>query len=383
MQRGLRRSWRTCVSVCIVMAAACGGDKSPAGPTPPSQTTLTAPTASAPAEGAQTGTLRPTLTVTNGTSSGARTYEFQISDRSDFAATSTVSAYYPVNVTRANVAEGSGSTSLTLDVDLQPATRFYWRARLSSGGTTSSWTATRTFLSQIVGYTKPGEIYDPLVNGETVAEFRWKRTSFVAGRGLLVDDSDSYARYRLITPISNGEFSLDIEGISDHPVSENPDTAKLKILSMCDCLGALYQSDWLMNVQYRGLNGNPDNAVSFKMLLGEDEDDHKLEPDLNKRRESVRHFNPSNTYYWKVTWNNFIQVLVQDGGTSPTGIGGTTVYDYGQTSKFFYSPPLMWAYLGVNDSGSETGSWPHVIYRNVWIGDKPRPTSIGSAFRPQ
>jgi hypothetical protein len=369
--------------VCLFLAgAACGGDKTPAAPTTPTTPTLTAPSGNAPAEATQLTTLRPTLTVTNGTSSGSRTYEFQISDRNDFSA-SVGSAYFPVTYTRTGVVEGGGTTSMTTDVDLQPATRFFWRARFVDGTTTSAWSGTRTFLTQVVGYTRPGEIYDPLVNGETVAEARVKRTSFVPGKGLLIEDSDSYARYRLLQPISNGEFSLDVEGLSDSPISENPDTAKLKVLSMCDCLTSIYQSKWLMDVQYRGLNGNPNNAISFKMLLGEDEDDHKLEPDLAKRIESVRHLNPSSTYYWNVTWGNFIRVVVQDGGTSASGIGGATIYDYGQTSRFTYSPPVQWAYLGVNDSGSESGSWPHTIYRNVWIGNKPRPTSLGSALRPQ
>jgi hypothetical protein len=371
--------------VSLAAAGACGGDsKSPSTPTPPVSTALTAPTASAPAEAVQLTTLRPTLTVTNGTSAGTRTYEFQISDRNDFTSGSTVSSYYPVNLTKGGVAEASGTTSMTVDTDLQPATRFFWRARIADGGTTSAWSTSRSFKTQIIGYNRPGELFDPLVNGETVAELRAKRTSFVPGRGLRIEDSDSYVRYHLLQTISNGEFSLDIEGLSDLPVSENPDTAKLKILSMCDCTFSLYQSKWLMDVQYRGLNGNPSNSIAFKMLFGEDEDDHKLEPDLATRLASVRHLNPANTYYWQATWGHFVHVLVQDGGPSSgssTGAGGVTVYDLGQNTIYTYNPPVHYAYLGVNDSGSETGSWPNTIYRNVWIGNKPRPTSLGSALR--
>jgi hypothetical protein len=36
----------------------------------------------------------------------------------------------------------------------------------------------------------------------------------------------------------------------------------------------------------------------------------------------------------------------------------------------------------VNNSGSETGSWPMATYRNVWIANKARPASLGSAMVP-
>jgi hypothetical protein len=216
-----------------------------------------------------------------------------------------------------------------------------------------------------------------------VAEARVKRTTFIAGRGLRIEDSDSYVRYGLKQTITNGEFSVDVEGLSDHPVSENPDTGKLKILSMCDRTTDINFSDWLLNVQYRGLNGNPDNAISFKALFGEDEDDHKLEPDLGTRIASVRHLSPASTYLWKATWGNFFHLNVYDGGSSMTGVGGTPIYDYGKTTIYTYAPPSHYAYLGTNNSGSESGSWPVATYRNVWIANKPRPASLGTAMLPR
>jgi hypothetical protein len=47
-----------------------------------------------------------------------------------------------------------------------------------------------------------------------------------------------------------------------------------------------------------------------------------------------------------------------------------------------YAPSPMYAYLGINESGAETGSFPNAIYRNLWIGDKPRPRALGSALAP-
>jgi hypothetical protein len=143
----------------------------------------------------------------------------------------------------------------------------------------------------------------------------------------------------------------------------------------------------MMNTQYRGFNGNPDHAISFKMLFGTDDDDHKLEPDKGTREAGVRSLSAANTYYWKATWGGGFHLTVQDGGIggvngSGSGNGGNTVYDYGQSTVYVYNPPSAFAYLGTNNAGSETGSWPGAIYRNVWIADKARPASLGSAITP-
>src|SRR4029077_3738273 len=127
--------------------------------------------------------------------------------------------------------------------------------------------------------------------------------------------------YGLKQTITDGEFSVDVEGLTAAPVSENPDTAKLKVFSMSDRTTDPAFSDYLMNVQYRGFNGNPPNAISFKMLFGEDDDFHKLEPDLGTRIASVRHLNRASTYHWKITWGGGLRVTVLDGGTG--GVNGS------------------------------------------------------------
>ena len=93
-------------------AIACGSGSSPTrqvpvGPTAPSAgpsgsgsvpVTLTAPLPISPVNGDQLATLRPTLTVQNGTSSsqsGTRTYEFQVSDRTDFSLGASLSHVVP------------------------------------------------------------------------------------------------------------------------------------------------------------------------------------------------------------------------------------------------------------------------------------------------
>ena len=365
-----------CVVAACFAAAGCGSKSADPGPTTPtpSNPSLTAPAPESPVNEVQLNTLRPTLTVTNGTSTqaGTRTYEFQISDRSDFAAIAAPGATtFAVVATRTGIPEGSdGKTSYTPDQDLQPTTRFYWRARVAQGTTTSDWSATRSFNSKLVGYNRPGELYDPLIHGETIGT-RIGSTTFVEGKGIRINDINSYVRYQLPQTISNGEFSVEVEGL--HP---NGPGGKLRVFSMMDGTGNLFNSKFLFNVQYRGVPGNPDNAFSFKAVFGDE--DFKLEPDLARRIASIRFLDPSRTYYWKATWGAGIHLLVQE-----DRIGGNTIYDYGVTSPGgAYNPAPHYAYLGANNGpfGEEDGSWPGVTYRNLWIGSRPRPASLGSAL---
>jgi len=47
-----------------------------------------------------------------------------------------------------------------------------------------------------------------------------------------------------------------------------------------------------------------------------------------------------------------------------------------------YAPPRHFAYLGSNNGQGdlEPGTLPGATYRNVWIGNRPRPESLGSAL---
>ena len=66
------------------------------------------------------------------------------------------------------------------------------------------------------------------------------------------------------------------------------------------------------------------------------------------------------------------------------GINGNTLYDYGMPSpRGTYAPNPHYAYLGapVGRSGTESASIAGTIYRNVWLANRPRPESLGSALR--
>ncbi len=372
----------TAALTAAALLAACGSKSSPTSATP---TTLTAPTADSPADGAAATTYRPTFTVKNSTATvaGDRKYEFVVSDSTSFSSTTATTGAFIVS-SHATVSEGNGgvggSTSFTPDVDLQPATKLYWRARLVVNGQASDWTTTRSITTPITGYNRPGELYDPLVYGNTIGS-PFGSTTFGSGRGVTLNDGNSYVRYQLAQTLTAGEFSLEADGFHN-----NGPGAKLKVFSMSDGTGDLFTSAYLFNVQYRGLSGNPDNCISFKALFGDPL--FKLEPDIGTRASSVQALDPNQTYFWKATWDTAgVGVSILAGG-----IGGSPIYnvrlnlvDLGLgslTTGRIYNPSPHFAYLGANNGPykEEDGSWPGVTYRNVWVGSHPRPASLGSAF---
>jgi hypothetical protein len=353
---------------------ACGSTSTT--PTAPVGATLTAPSASAPADNAQLTTLRPTLVVNNGSSSvsGTRTYEFQISDKSDFSSTVSTGAY-PVLARQTGITEGGSTTSFTPDFDLQPATQLFWRARIVQSGNASSWSATRSFNTAIVGYNRNGELFDPLVNGTTIGTLVGSGT-FLGAQGLKLNNGLAYVRYLLATPLSAGEYSMEIAGLH-----ANGPGAKLKLFSMHDSTASNYNSPWLFTVQYRGVGGNPDNCISFKMRLSDPA--FQLEADANDRTRNIYSLNPANYYFFKAMWNNGFRMQIFN------TLGGPKFYDleYASTDYFDnrlirYQPSPHYAYLGSNDEreGPENGTYPGEIVRNVYIGVNPRPASLGSAL---
>lgn len=375
------RITRVILAVAVLAgASACSDNSNPSSPsnsTPSTPPTLTKPTPDSPADGTQLDTKRPTLTVNNGTSNQtatAKTYEFQISDNSSFAATASFNAWFAVTVTATSVAEGtSGKTSYTPTQDLQPTTKYYWRARLVQGSTNSEWSDVRSFKTKLEGYNRPGELYDPLIFGETVGE-RVGQTTFIAGKGIRVDNNSSLVRYLLPQTVTTGEFSMDVEGLYANAPGD-----KGKVFSMQEGTTNFTDNKYRVDIQYRGSSGFPPNAITFRALYGSATDlSVRYEPDTTTRFNSVYLLNAATKYYWKATWGSEFRVIVKEGG-----INGSTFYNVGVPStKGTYSPNPQYAYLGapVATSGSESASIAGAVYSNVWLSRNPRPASLGSAL---
>jgi len=367
------------------LVVACGGSKTSTPTTPtPVDATLTAPKLESPAASEQLDTLRPMLTVQNAMSdqpSGTRTYEFQISDSTSFTAATTQSVVgFNATVDKTGVAEGSGGkTSFTVETDLQPTTMFYWRARAIQGMTNGPWSDTFQFKSKLIGFNRAGELYDPLIHGETVGAIVGS-ASFVPGKGIRLNNGQSYVSYLLASTVTSGEFSMDVECLDANGPGD-----KAKVFGMQEGQTDFITNRYRVDIQYRGVQGFPPNAITFRAVYGDGDDlGKRYEPDTNTRMRSVYNLNPSATYYWRAIWGSEFRVTVKDGGVSPTAINGGTIYDIGMPSlKGTYSPSTHYAYLGapVGRSGGESASIGGTIYRNVYLGRQPRPASLGSALR--
>jgi hypothetical protein len=365
------------------LAAACGGSKStPTTPTP-TTATLTAPKLEAPAANEQLDTLRPTFTVVNATAdvTGARTYEFQISDNTGFTnATTSYITGFAATVGKTGVAEGTGGkTSWTPDTDLQPTTAFYWRARAVQGTSTGPWSEAGKFKSKLVGFIRAGELYDPLIHGETVGTIVGSAT-FIPGKGIQLNQGAGfvgYVKYVLPQTISSGEFSMDVEGLRANGPG---DKAKVFGMQQGPDDSDFVTNKYRVDIQYRGINGVPPNCIQFRVLYGSATDTSvRYEPDTAKRNASVFLLDPSTTYYWQATWGSVFRLVTLQGGMT-----GSTLYDYSiPTPRGSYQPNPHYAYLGAPParSGPEAASIPGAIYRNVWLGNRPRPASLGSALQ--
>jgi hypothetical protein len=367
-----------CAAICLAAGACGGGNKNSATGPSAVPATVTAPKLDSPSENQQTDSLRPTLTVVNATSDkpGTRVYEFQIADSNSFTnATTSYVTGFAATVGKTGVPEDpGGKTSWTPDQDLQPTTAFYWRARAVQGTSTGPWSETGRFKSRLVGFNRPGELYDPLIHGETVGEIIGS-VSFIPGKGALLNDGRSYVRYLLPQTITNGEFSMDVEGLRANGPGD-----KAKVFGMQEGTGDFITNRYRVDIQYRGVNGVPPNAITFRALYGSSTDTSvRYEPPTATRFASVYSLDPGTTYHWVATWGSEFRVIVQSGG-----LGGSALYNVGLPSpRGVYAPNPQYAYLGapVGRSGAEAASIPGSIYRNVWIGNHPRPDSLGSALQ--
>ena len=255
------KQWISCAGAFVLLTAgACGGSSTPSSPTPVAAANVTAPVLDSPAKDEQLDTLRPVLTVRNSTAdvTGVRTYEFQVADNTSFTAANTSNvAGFAATVSKAGVAEGtSGKTAFSPDADLQPTTLFYWRARATQGTATSAWSETGTFRSKLVGFLRAGELYDPLIHEETVGE-RVGSTTFIKGRGIQLNDGQSYVKYLLPQTISNGEFSMDVEGLRANGPGD-----KAKVFGMQEGQTDFVTNRYRVDIQYRGLTGVPPTRSS-------------------------------------------------------------------------------------------------------------------------
>jgi hypothetical protein len=244
--------------------------------------------------------------------------------------------------------------------------RHTWRARAEREGAFGPWSATASFVSAEGGYIRGNEVFDPLYNGATVGEAVGP-TTFLPEKGIRLEANTAYVRYRIPQTITSGEFSMEVEGLR-----ANAPGNKSKVFGMSTDSGDFITDPYRVDIQYRGCCATPPNAITFRALYGSAHDlDVRYEPPTAVRFASVHILDPSTTYYWKWTWGSEVRLIVNRGG-----INGPTIYNYGVPApNGTYSPSPHYAYLGTPSgrSGPESATIAGTIYRNVWIGARPRP----------
>jgi hypothetical protein len=245
--------------------------------------------------------------------------------------------------------------------------RHTWRLRAEFQGRVSPWSETGSFLSFEGGYVRGDEVYDPLYTGETVGQIV-NDTTFLGDQGLRLNTNISYVRYAIPTTITAGEFSVEVMGLQANTPGD-----KSKVIGMSSDTDDFITDPYRFDVQYRGTNGSPPNAITFRMLWGSADDPNlRYEPDTNTRFNSIYLLDPNTVYFFKATWGGGeVRVVVREGG-----MNGRNIYEVAVPARLgIYNPSPHLAYLGTppGRSGAESATVPGTIFRKVWISSRPRP----------
>ena len=363
-----RKIWLASSLCALALAVACA--RQSGTPSSPSSskggglgaaadgTTLkgTAPTAMAPLNGAKLQPAsQPTLVVGNsalyfGTNSSVQ-YRFQV-----FNAGGARVYESPL------VNQGNGTTSHTVTATLDADQTYSWWARAELADTYSGWSARNnaTFVAPAnSGYITGNELYDPLINGQTVGELHGP-VQFIPGLGIKLLSQEGYVSYELPIPLNEGEFSVIVTNLA-----ANTKGGKTKLFAMGDGYSDIVTNEYRMTVEKRG---DPPGVVAWRFIARDDQVDTE-----GAEREDFN-FLASQTYFWEASWRaNFFNLRILEGG----GPGaGRRVYEKGKPWEGRgYEPKHHVLYLGapVGRSGADGASVNDVIIRQVWVSSRPRP----------
>jgi hypothetical protein len=247
--------------------------------------------------------------------------------------------------------------------------RHTWRVRAELADTFGPWSAVASFISSEGGYIRGNEVFDPLYNGVTVGEIHGPVT-FLPNQGIKLETNQSFVKYTIPVTITAGEFSMEVMGLRPNNSGD-----KSKVFAMASGAPDFITDPYRADIQYRGTGGVPPNSITYRVLFGSATDlDVRYEPTTTQRLSAVYNLDPNATYYWKFTWGNGkVRLTVQNGRAKDNG---QVFYDVARNAtNGAYNPQPHIAYIGAptGRSGAEAASIPGSIFRNVWIGARPRP----------
>lgn len=363
-----------CLATCALSLVACGKDaQQSASPTAASATTsaadtprsatikASAPVPTSPPNGQKVDTQGSTdvvLTVKNAVATNnvgmPVGYRFQV-----FTSGGAL-------VEEASVDAGSGQTSYVIKAQLEGDQTYTWWARAETTGAaqTTEWSSRWSFIApQLAGFLNSDGLYDPLINGQTVGKIVGP-TLWHPGLGIELLSLDSYVQYDLPRTISQGEFSYLASN-----VRTGSEGGKTKLLAMQQGYDDITTNDRRLTFEKRG-----DGTVAWRLITYDDQID-TIGPErigMDFRPTSRDH-----TWFFEVSWRNnqFIPIIREHSATGPVR------YRFQKSWKGReYDPTPHVAYLGgpSGRAGSDSGSVPNIIIRQVWLSDKPRPESIAN-----
>ena len=340
----------------LALGVACSST-SPIVPTPPpAAVTLAAPVPVSPRGGVEIAGVRPKLTVTNSVATGdpgTVTYRFEISSSNTFPADSRT-------LTINNVAQGPATTSADVVSDLIPATIYYWRAQATNGTVTSSFSATESLKTEVRGYRNGQILFDPLTNGQTIADER-HGGQFVLGpnggwRSTSGFDSLDYN----IPPCPNCQVEFDATNFNSTTPGQThiePKWVSMGSAENFNDFNAFRDDPWKMHLEIRS---DVPGAVKLIWRRGcntSDECDNTDNPKIPIT------WSASKVYHFTLAWGggSMSVNICEYNGTSCVA----TMYTGSGTGP--YAPPNHRVELGTRPRGE---SLIGAIYRNVRINPR-------------
>ena len=331
----------TCLFLLGVVS--CGSES-------PTSGSLSAPIPQSPATGATVSGNDVTLTVANASGgTGDPTYRFEVA--SDSAFTSQLAA-------EEGIGQGSGSTSWRVPVPLRGGpvdetgmATYYWRARASATGETSSWSQTANLRVQ-EGLFLPSPspsgliVADPLTNGTSVGEGEggeWRP------QGWMATNAATYIRYEIPT-LRSGYVQFDVTNLRE----PNPHSDKRMLLIMWDPT----KGDYTRNPFRVHIQKMDDQTVTYDHL--------RLRWISRGQERNIGHsftdWDPQQTYRFRLEWGDFpgidtqwVRVLM-DGDEIMT-----------RNYDFPYAPATHWVELG---GAPRNETLEQAIFSNVLIGTR-------------
>lgn len=265
-----------------------------------------------------------------------------------------------------DVPGGAVQTSYRIKSNLEGDATYRWRARVEGeqGSYIGEWSPTWSFIApQSTGYNRPGELYDPLVNGKTIGTV-YGDVRFHPGLGVELLTLDSYIAYDLPQTITEGEFSYLASN-----VRTGHEGGKTKLMAMSQGYGDITTNDRRMTFEKR--NGGD---IAWRLLTHGDQIDTIGPERLNI---DFRPTSPDHHWFFEMSWRgNVFTPLIRENSAN-----GREVYRFPKHWEGRpYDPNPHVAFIGGpgGRAGNESGSVPNIIIRQVWLSSRPRPASIAN-----